>query len=334
MDFKTFSNPSGLTSLALGRNTSTSAESGARDWSSTALQGVNTVANMAQAFNKISNFLSGYKGGNSYSFPDTSGTHIYNDTEVSSSLQRTICGWKGEVAISTRPNYLIRISNKNWQVLAVSQQDLNMTVDSTWATIDYLEKVSQGQQLGLLDAAGQIMAGVSLESAITSRRIWKGTTPVEIDITLKFEAIHDEIVEVLMPTVALMQMALPTVMGTSKNKLVKAIQDKFRLLSPPGPNVGDPNGTALEGVANNPNVKKFISGGDQISVQFGLGIMPLALFNSVIVKRVTPKWDMARLSEKGIPMGAEVLVTFQTYEILTKEKLLQIFPRVAERMAK
>ena len=140
----------------------------------------------------------------------------------------------------------------------------------------------------------------SLQLAVTSRRVWLGTSPVRIELPLVFLAEDNVDNDVIKYVQALQYMALPKNPTTGAGFLV-----------PPGP-------SPFVGING-------LEGGDQIDVSIGkvLG------FQNVIVKEVTVTYSTRMSAEpEGRPMMANVLMVFETYEIITAEGLQKAYKDV------
>ena len=177
-------------------------------------------------------------------------------------------------------------------VYARLQKEFSLETSSHWETF-------MGGGAGVLaNAIAQAGFGTSLQLAVTSRRIWMGTKPLAISLPLVFMAETNVEIDVINFCKALQKMALPSI-GT------------FGVLIPPGPSPFINTAGILE---NN-----F---GTQISVQIGNFIK----FDNVIIKEVKVDYSgRMSASPAGKPMYAEVLVTLETYEILTVEKLEEAY---------
>jgi hypothetical protein len=224
--------------------------------------------------------------------------------------------------------YKIKIESSNLKVVvvAIMQDKTTFGVTSDWEPFLPLGAVSQ--------AANTVTTGLTgraLLSRFMTRRIWKGTSPVSITMNLMFQSVTDTYTNVIAPCKALMQMALPSDTGTVFGTV------NIPLVAPPGPSPfvtadadseQQQSGTPAEGNTADQKktnaVKDFISamrgGGDQITVRIGNYLV----FKSVIVREVRPVLD-TKLSVDGWPISAEVAVTFESYEIMTKQTLDQAF---------
>lgn len=195
-------------------------------------------------------------------------------------------------------------------ITSILQEDTTLRITSDWEPFiptgvsSAVQSVFQG--LGAL--AGK---QVSLVNRFTTRRIWRGTSPIELTMNLKFESISDTFKNVVKPTMQLMQIASPSLEGKI---------GLFGLLTPPGPNAFRRTSSLID-----ESVKTDIQAGDVISIHIGTFLK----FDSVIIKEVVPVFDN-RLSPDGYPISSKVAVVFQTYEVLTKsdikDKLFQQKP--------
>ena len=113
----------------------------------------------------------------------------------------------------------------------------------------------------LADTVTQAVAGRTLRSTLSTRRIWNGSAPISITMKLKFEAFSDPFREVIQPCMGLQGLTLP------RDGLGNAVG-----LIPPGPNPFD---ISLNGEPENER-------GENISLNIG-GFLH---FDSVIVKSV------------------------------------------------
>lgn len=177
--------------------------------------------------------------------------------------------------------------------------------------------------VGIADKVFQAATGASLTTQFSSRRIWKGTSPVQISMELKFEAIQNARREVIEPCIRLMQMTLPKV-GYD----VQHGQFEFSIpvLIPPGPSPfagfsGKGSLTKqLISYFNKDAASSIFQGGDQISLSIG----DYLKFDNVIIKTVRPDFD-SRIGIDGYPIGASVNIILQTYEMITSNKLDEMF---------
>jgi len=220
--------------------------------------------------------------------------------------------------------YKIKIESTNLKVVivAIMQEKTTFRVTSDWEP--FLPMGGAGQVANVVSTA---LTGRALMSRFMTRRIWKGTSPVTITMNLVFHSVDDTFRNVIQPAKALMQMALPSDTGN-----VTFAGVTIPLVAPPGPSpfttadadATQPKATNQEGdnadQRKTNTVRDFISamrsGGDQITIRIGNYLT----FKSVIIREVQPVFD-TKLSVDGWPMSTEVAVTFESYEILTKQTL-------------
>ena len=174
-------------------------------------------------------------------------------------------------------------------VNAYLQKEFNLDVASSWGD------VGAGTPKSSADNDVQAISGLigmqrSLVSTVNSRRKWTGSTAVKISMVLKFEAINNITNEVILPCMKLQQLALPREGNTFGFFLI-----------PPGPN---------------PFSIGSIARGDKISLSIGGNFLT---FDYIIITGVGVKFQN-RMGTQG-PIGAEVTISMETYEMLTQEKL-------------
>jgi len=194
--------------------------------------------------------------------------------------------------------YMVMVTSSNQPPITAFLQDkFSFNVSSDWT--------DSAAMSGLFATASDIFQagfGKTLMNTMASRRKWRGSSPVSITMKLKFEAFGDVKREVIEPCQLLQGLALPS--GG-----VSAGEEQF-FLNPPGPNP-----FYLEGLANAFGQYAPFGKGDEIGITIG----DFIYFNSVIISSVEVVFE-SRMSKDG-PIGAEATIQFQTYEMLTKEKL-------------
>jgi len=174
------------------------------------------------------------------------------------------------------------------------QEKFEITTGSNWESVGQL--FSDGISKAI-DSLSQMTIGRSMVSQIATRRKWNGSDPIQVKMKLKFEAINDVLDEVLRPCMGLQMMTLP-----------RAGRAKGFFVIPPGPNPYYMKlGVLTLGVEER---------GELIDIDIGGGFIH---FDKIIMKDVSVVYEN-RMSAKG-PIGAEATITFETYEMLTKEGL-------------
>lgn len=178
------------------------------------------------------------------------------------------------------------------------QEKLVLRITSDW------EPIINKQVSNLVESILQASTGRSAASEITSRRIWRGTTPLKLDILLKFEAVVDAYREVTEPARKLQQLAAPT-----KGDNVLRGDVKIPLLEPPGPSP----------------FREIGRDSEQINIRIG----PKWFFSNVILREVAVEYS-TEVTPDGDPISAEARLEFETYEIITKEKIKEFMEGTTE----
>lgn len=192
---------------------------------------------------------------------------------------------------------VITAENPKMNMFAFLQDKFSFSVSSDWT--------DSAPMTGLFAATSdlvQIGTGHTLMNTLATRRKWRGSSPVSINMKLKFEAFSNVKSEVLDPCRKLQALALPS-------KGIEAAGSQWFLV-PPGPNP-----FFLPGVGGAVGEFTNFGPGDFITVTIG----DFVTFSNVIISSVDVVYE-SRMSVDG-PVGAEVTVVFQTYEMLTKESL-------------
>jgi len=243
------------------------------------------------------------------------------------------CGYRpdGEGLV---PEYLARITSfrNAVTVVGILQEDILTKVESKWEPLVPYSLLAKG------NTAVQVLtkSRKSLITKSTSRRMWQGSSPMVLNLKLRFEAIEDPFTDVVEPVRILQSMALPSDSSesfdrsqpsqklTSLSGLIsagKAYLGGVPVLGPPGPtpfttegllNLKGPTGDFSESTKTIEGLK----GGDLIMVELGR----LLTFYNVIVSSVTGSHAI-KFDQYGDAVSAEVNVVFETYEMMTVESL-------------
>ena len=185
--------------------------------------------------------------------------------------------------------YQVRVSSFRNQatVIAPMQQDIMMRVDSNWVPLVPLSLLQNA------NIATQALTNnkKSFMTRAATRRIWTGSSPMQLSVRMRFEAVKDARREVQEPCRILMAMAMPSLLVRSAEEESEAESGwsgwgKLPFVSPPGPTP-----FKLEGLLNlrrgglaDEIVRELDreGGGDRIMIEFGRYIT----FNNVIIKNV------------------------------------------------
>jgi len=133
---------------------------------------------------------------------------------------------------------------------------------------------------GALDI-GTRVAGENIMVQPFSQLMWMNTTPIELPLTMMFDAEDDAYSDVFKPMNALELLALPDVQGS--------------LLTAPGPSVANPNR-------------------NKISIFVGR----MYHFPSVVLTSISSQYDTQRLDASGYPLAGQVDITFSTDKVYGK----------------
>lgn len=179
-------------------------------------------------------------------------------------------------------------------VRAILQDSISIRTGSKWES--FIDVVRSSNIGSAFELGAQLLAGVSLQNAMTSRRIWRGTEPLSLTLNLRFEEEYDSKREVMEACEALQCMCLPG-------------EGALGLLIPPGPS---------------PFINDKVQIGNQqelIAVYVG----KVLSFTNVIIKDVQVEYQN-KMGTDGLFKAAKVSVVFETYEIVTKNRLRSSSP--------
>ncbi|MDD5220123.1 MAG: hypothetical protein PHV11_06135 [Candidatus Bipolaricaulis sp.] len=247
-----------------------------------------------------------------------------NQTGVISGIQaKSDIEFVGVLESEAAPEYMLRVVDhrpsgyigngvKTVIISALIQDKLSMQTEAHWSS---LTAASVATKL----AEELSTAGVyrSLVGKYTSRRLWTGTDPISFSIPMQFKAVNNAEREVVAPCRELQRLSLPFSGHDSDSSNAKKYLLES-LLSPPGPTpYAGLRGYVLE------NLGQSIPIEEQIDIFFGRFLT----FKNVIVKNISIEIPNKFLSG-GMPIGALATIQFQTYEIITKETLDNIYTRI------
>ncbi len=239
------------------------------------------------------------------------------------------------------PEYIIRISSEfeslNGSAIsfieAPIQESIKLRVDSEWKSI-IPTKAS---------AIFMAFTGKSLISKKVSRRLWVGTSPIQISVTLKLDAVDDAKLDVVNKACFIQRLILPYLQATPGS-----INDILQLLNPPGPSpfsfdpvefdrleASDNTGLlsevwnlgkeainkteeAIEKLIE--SASKYAGKGDRITINIGRFLT----FDNVIVKESTVEY-YPKFTSDGSPISATINLVFETYEIYTKQDIYRAY---------
>jgi len=235
---------------------------------------------------------------------------------------KKVVGFNEEAFQYVDQKYRVVIENSNWRVNAWLQDEFEFNVDSTWEPLSSVAGFDKYNKAtgGLIDTAAKAITGTSLKNMAMTRRKWTGSSPLNVQLKLKFRTYDDADIEVVQAIHALQAMCLPGEMEAGDTGVIIP-----GFLIPPGPNemyVAKGLENAMGKLFGNSAQAKNVVGrtGDVISIDlFGGGFY----LDMVVINRVFVKFD-SKMTAKG-PVAAEVVVNLQSYEVLTKQKLDKVY---------
>lgn len=216
-----------------------------------------------------------------------------------------VCGVPASIIDSTNKKYSVYISTNGTppiHVFAWLQEKFEFNVSSSWTDIAKIDLPD------VIKDVAQIASGKVFAPTIATRRKWRGSSPINLTLKLKFEAINDVKKEVLTPCLELQRLVLPSGGTTTGEKI---------MLTPPGPNP-----FYVDALKNKYGGKRF-NQGENVSMDIGGGFIK---FDQVIIQSVRVVYE-SRMAAEG-PIGAEAVVEFQTYEMLTRERLDEAYGNI------
>ena len=219
---------------------------------------------------------------------------------ISSKYVVTIRAKFGKQMIASKSEWAGGEAGKTeFTVFGFLQEKVVLTAGSDWKGITQLIPDEWQKGLNAINTGAQV-AGRSFISTISTRRVWSGSHPIGIRMKLKFEAYKDVKREVIMPCMALQGLTLPRGGGGG------AVSNTVFFI-PPGPNPFNWSTEGQEDMERAENIELSIGG--------------FLTFPSVIIKDVNVTFEN-RMSISG-PIGAEVDLTIETYQMPTRENLMK-----------
>lgn len=182
----------------------------------------------------------------------------------------------------------------------ILQDKITLNMSSDWEPFlgDLLAQQKALQDMLNIATQGLTGGAGSLTNSMTTRRQWAGTRPLSMTLDLKLVAEFDPRTEVTKPIEMLLAMQSPS-------KTVGGF------LAPPGPSPWQFKGDAFLDIGKNTDI---------ISIYVG----NFLVFQNVIIKQVQATVK-DRFGQDGLPKAADVSVTFETYETLTKDAVASTF---------
>lgn len=222
--------------------------------------------------------------------------------------------------------YLVSITSYRARttVTGILQENMMIGVESIWEPFIPTEQYGPADTLAQALTAGKW----SLITKATSRRKWKGSTPLKISLILKFRAVEDAFKEVVEPCRILQSLALPSEGKDAQDlRTISDIKKAIPFLAPPGPtpftteDLLNRDAGKIRGIKQD-QILQGLRGGDLIVLRFGRF---LNLFN-VILRSANINFA-PRFDQKGNPIAADATLLFESYEIMTAESLASAYKK-------
>lgn len=179
-------------------------------------------------------------------------------------------------------------------VTAAMPSKLAFTIKSKWD--NFLGNLQDNMFFNVVDTALQVTKGLSLNNPFLSRKVWKGTDPLVMQLNLKLVSYDDAYFDVWHKSLELLSMAVPRQIGSGLAGLAWEI---------PGPKPLDISKIAkFFGV----KLKKAPHKAAPISVRIGR----LLYLEDLFITDVKFEFDTAL--EDGYPLSADIALTVSTQE--------------------
>lgn len=243
--------------------------------------------------------------------------NISNEKGISESndnlVRKTITFGYPSTGTDVPEEYKIKIvsnddrNNYDIEIIALLQKEVTLKTGGRW---DPFRASALGTGAEIL---AQWIFDTSLIMPVLSRRMWRGSSPLELTLDLKFEAVYDAKNEVLLPCALLHRMSLP---GYKLGGGVIEDMQKEQALAGKAPLSGN-----LLSVLSPPGPSPFPGKmGDIISIHIG----KMLTFKGVILTDVTSSIP-SKYSEGGLPVSTNMSIRFESYQIMAKEDFLMAF---------
>lgn len=252
-------------------------------------------------------------------------------------------GYVNPDGVQVPGEYLVTISSirNRCSVISILQESIQMNNGSRWEPFIPTAMLDSGNKALQLISLGHR----SLITKASSRRMWMGSTPLSLSLTMRFEAVSDAALEVTEACKILQKITSPSDPSNGAGTGVLEIAEAFKnsdviglgralsntpVLIPPGPTPFTLDGVLnlrssgnLGGGVGINTTKERLSGGDIIIIEIGKF---LTFYNVVIngdVKVTIPPM----MTNGGDPISATVSIQFETYEMITTEELDKMYTK-------
>lgn len=207
------------------------------------------------------------------------------------------------------------------EVVFALQDKISLSTESMWDSMGAVAGASPFADIA--NVLTQLISGgkASTVNKETSRRFWKGTTPLKMTIPLKLDAENDASIDVTEAVMNLKKMAAPS-------------ESIAGFLSPPGPSPYKVDQKKIDEAKASKNAATKLAGdtaekyqtayeaSDLITVTIGDNYL---FFDNVIIKNVQADIYNQFDRTSGHAVAADVILEIQSYSVLTKEALDNAF---------
>ena len=233
-------------------------------------------------------------------------------------------------AITSNLNYLVTVNqggSSGVNVQANAMAKLSLQIENKWVNILEALGISSdsggvGGSVATLANSAMLSTGNNFLPVIATSHVWRGSTGIELQLQMRFDAVTDAAKDVLQPVQNLIKMFSPTRGGGSLGSwgtglatalgaggLAASINSGL-FLHPPGP-------TPAEFVGN--SASQYT-----ITVQIGRVMSIRNLIPTTI------KWEIEnRYVTSGDPISATVDVSFISYTLPDQQEVLSFFLNTA-----
>ncbi len=234
------------------------------------------------------------------------------------------------------PNYRVTLvqqagENNNPKIIVVANcpESIGIRIQSEWESM-------ASTVMGLLPNVAQAAAGLTLNVGgiailpqFLTAQLWRGTSPLEFEIPLYFNAYNDALVDVVTPVRDLIRMISPyrtattlaSILGTTANAAINT-----------GGNLAGASGFISAITSDNfilhapgPTPKEFMSGStaNQISLWIGRALF----LPSVVLTSLQIEWN-SRYTTAGYPISAVCNVGIRSHFTYARDDYLAfVFPQ-------
>lgn len=155
--------------------------------------------------------------------------------------------------------------------------------------------------------------------AMQGTQIWQSTDPLSFSLSASLYMIDSGLEDVIKPSLALMQLCLPTKAEMSNDINIGKVNIKLTTLIPPGPNLQSI--LNLSGISNSETGDSFFKNGSRGT--YTVKINNYMVIPNVIITSVQPTFSKS-YDEDGYPVKADIDFEMTTMEVATTDMITNI----------